>query len=158
MTNDIIKLREPFWGAGKKYGWNKDISDLVAKGILEYDGRDLTTNIKDYVISQMFLDEFFLDIDKAGQEFYDAYPSYIDIDGRKILAKKGDKDALIAKYCKDINYDKEMHNKILLALPIAEKQGSLNMAIRNFIESGLYKDIVGLLDKPNEDVEFRESI
>jgi hypothetical protein len=137
----------------------EDLKILEGAELLEYDGDNSKPMLIDnYVLSQFFIDNFYLDIDKAGKEFYDAYPSYLEIDGRKVLTKKGDRDALMRMYCAGIGNDLEKHQQVLKALKIAEQQGSLNMAIRNFIESELYLDILDLLDKPNRNVEFRESI
>jgi len=135
-----------------------DLKYLESLSYLEYHGRDIENiDFFDYALTESFINQMYLDVDKAGNEFFNAYPSYIEINGNKILAKKGDRDALIEQYCKDINYDIEKHNKILKAIPIAIAQGSLNMAIRNFIESKLYDDLLKLVDS-DTNIEFREMI
>jgi len=133
----------------------EDIDLLEDKGYIEFDGHK---GLKNCIVSKEFIDALYLDIDKAGQEFFDAYPSYLEVNGRQILAKKGDKDLLMQQYCEDISYDAEKHQLILKAMKIAKQKGILNMAIRNFIESKLYDDILSLLDKPEDNVEFREMI
>ena len=37
MATKTVELREPFWGAGKKYRWGRDNLDLVGFGVrLDY--------------------------------------------------------------------------------------------------------------------------
>lgn len=99
----------------------------------------------DLVLTNEFLNKYYVTTKQAGIEFWDKYPNFADISGQSVPLKKGyqegnryiDKDALIDLYLKKINYDLEKHNEITKKLDL--HKDSINVAIRSFILDELWE-------------------
>ena len=137
------------------------LKTLEEKAYIEYWGKDGLYNIHDILVTDNFYNNIYIDEEIAGEEFFKAYPSFISIDGKMIMSKKCDKDLYTEKYCKDIGFDKDRHEKIIKGLGIAKKKGLINMAIRNFIDSKAYDILEELVDQykdSNNDNNFRNQL
>lgn len=136
--------------------FSKDsIQEMIDKKII--DGRfikDLDDlSYGDIFITDEFMNAYYIDSNKAGQELWDAYPNTTIIDGRSVILKKGerigdtywDKDSLIALYSKKIAASKELHESIIKKVKIANQSGLLNFTIRSFIFDSLYESLDDLI-------------
>ena len=142
--------------------FNKTIlQQIEEKGYIEYFGKDGKYNIFDILITDKFYNNIYIDGETAGEEFFTVYPSFISIDGKKIMSKKCDRDLYVEKYCKDIGFNKDKHSKIIKGLLIAKKKGLINMAIRNFMDSKMYDVLIELEEqygKSNNDQTFKKQL
>ena len=105
----------------------KLLEDLVDKDIIK-SYKEITTAVDLDEIKLNIAAEFFIDLHIEGQEFWDAYPKYGEIQGRVFpltnIHKKYDSiEDFLAYYAKSINLDKQLHKKNMEALAKAKEAG-----------------------------------
>lgn len=160
-TPEYLEFMEIILKQLGKDKFSKDsIQEMIDKNII--DGRFIkdinNLSYGDIFITDEFMQAYYVDSGRAGQELWDAYPNTTVIDSRSVILKKGekigdtywDKDALMALYSKRIGADKDLHNSIIEKVKRAKELGVLNFTIRSFIFDSLYEsldDLIGV-NKP----------
>lgn len=119
-----------------------EIHDLVDRGYLISfsEGAD---NADDFDVTDKFREEFFTDDPMlAAEEFWDAYPSFFNINGRQAVTKSNvNKELLLMQYAKEIGYSKALHETVLKAIAWAKENALINFRIGDFV-STYWRDIV----------------
>jgi hypothetical protein len=97
-----------------------------------------------------FLKKYYKDTNQAGKEFFDAYPSFINIGGKMCSIKNFTKAGLFTfedfcrYYSKAIKNSKVSHDRIMEALEFAKENNLINYTILEFIASKKYLEIEGI--------------
>lgn len=120
--------------------WNPNaIQDLVDRGLV-YDYNGYTGGSKDSYPDRMEVSQEFAKLvieppHVLGEDLWDAYPNFLDVDGKKVRAKTCDKDDLIEKYNKIIQGSRKMHSKVMTALEYDKKYNGITMGIEKYVKS-----------------------
>lgn len=117
---------------------HKDIDELLERGLLLRITKDEKHyNLDQFIVTDLFSREFLIDNDDAGEEFWNAYPSWIHMNNKKVSAKSCDKDDLIEKYAKKIKGSVKRHRDIMAVLEkyAEENNGQATMGIDKFVGS-----------------------
>lgn len=116
----------------------EEIDDLVDREYLLRLSKDRKNYQLDYFsTTTKFMSDFLIDEDDAGEEFWNAYPSWIWMNGRKTSAKSCDKDDIIEKYYRKIKGNKKKHQKVMETIEEYSKRndGFATMGIEKFVGS-----------------------
>lgn len=144
---------------GKKItGFNveEELFPLVEKGYLDnIFNKGHSFEVIDLMVTPHFADAIFIDTEQAGQELYDSFPQWINVNGGKQVAKKGGdingvyfgKDQMLELYAKKIGNDRELHSKIIEATERGKEQGLINFTLRSYIYDEMWTSYMDLEDK-----------
>lgn len=94
-------------------------------------------DILDFIVTSKFSEGILVDEFDAGEEFWNAYPSWLFFNNSRKPAKAVDKDELTELYLKAIGHSKKKHNEIMktLAQLTLSNKGYATMTIKNFVGS-----------------------
>lgn len=136
-------------------GFSKQlIGDLVEKGYLEC----TTKNRKDlyvdsYETTALFKNALYsADKSSAADEFWNAFPSFIVIDAKKIPAKSVDKDKFFKAYYDKVGKYPDLHQRVMSALQYAKVNAMISMGLEKWFSSEQWEEIL----KDKERVHKRE--
>lgn len=133
---------------GKKlHGFDieEELRPLVDKGYLVDWGKKF--EVLDLMVNPEFAEKLFVDTFEAGEELWKEYPHFLDINGQKVVAKKGGeingkyygKEELIQLYSTKIGNAKDKHQWIISKLKLAISQKIINFPLRNFIYDEMWE-------------------
>lgn len=115
-----------------------DIDWLLNNGFLLRINKKNETEyeLDEFIITAKFSEEFLVD-ESDGEEFWNAYPSWLFFDNSRKPAKVADKDDLIEEYLRKINHSKKKHLAIMKVLEkyVQDNKGFAAMNIKNFVGS-----------------------
>jgi hypothetical protein len=92
--------------------------------------------------------KWFISLRTEGYEFFAAYPPHTyDNNGRAITIKNiaskfNNVDEFAAYYCKEIKYNRDLHNKNMEVLERCKNLGLVNSGIINWVVSRKWLDLV----------------
>lgn len=128
----------------KNAGFSREeINDLIEKGYITNVKSDKDNYIDSYETTDKFRTEFFTrDESAAAEEFWEMFPPYLSIDGRKIPTKTVDKEKFLAGYSKKIGKYSMLHNKVMEALDHALNNGMISMGIEKWYLSEQWNEVL----------------
>ena len=151
-------------GAHKEYfdqwfenGGNKQLRNLFEslkeKGIIH---KNYNTNIWDpnqIEFNKTFIKSWAKNSLEMGQELFEAYPSFINIQGRYAPLKDVSKrfsslDEFFFFYSTQINHNPEKHKNVMEILDWAKENGFITFGILSFVVSNQWKSLQELRDNP----------
>lgn len=129
------------------------LADLEKKGLIIDTNPSNHSKYADfYEVTDKFIDAFYKVSTTDGEEFWNAYPPYITIDGKKIPSKATNKEELVRWYHKHIGslYD---HSKVMAALEYAKNNKLVAMRIDKWLQSEAFVDLWEMMKaEPAEDL------
>lgn len=133
-----------------------DIDWLLNNGfLLRIDKRKETNyELDEFIVTAKFTEEFLVDEYDAGEELWNTYPSWMNFDGSRKSAKSVDKDELIEKYLKKINFSKKKHSAIIEVIKkyAEDNNGYATMGIQKFVSSEQWVELSKLQDSDKGDL------
>lgn len=124
-------------------GWSEEeIEDLTNKGFLENHNRNGESYVDNYYVTDQFL-ELLLNVnpEQRCEEFWDAYPSFLQMDGKRIPTKGTGKEAFVRSYTMKHGRFIDKHKRIMAALDYGKRTGMITMGIQKFVESEQWDEI-----------------
>lgn len=129
------------------------LEDLENKGYIINTNPNTRTKYADfYEVTDKFIKAFYKVSTTDGEEFWNAYPPFISIDGKKIPSKATNKEELVRWYHKHIGalYD---HSRVMAALQYAKDNKLISMRIDNWLQSEAFVDMWEMMKaEPIEDL------
>lgn len=117
------------------------LQDLVEKGMVVDTNPDSSNLFADYFeVTDKFVNAFYEASPKDGEEFWNAYPPFMTIDGKKIPTKACNKEELIQWYHKNVGA-KHPHKKVMQALEYAKDNKLISMRIDKWLYSESFIDL-----------------
>lgn len=143
-TANIIKISEEIGKIGdcliplgnEKY--ISEIDDLIKRDYLTHDkhNKSLQYHIDNLIVTEKFLRGFIDPTQDLAQEFWDAYPKNLMINGATVPATACDYDEFAAKYLKAIKNSPKLHKEIIAKLKsVLETYPYAQMNIMNYVGS-----------------------
>jgi hypothetical protein len=136
----------------------KDLDDLVEKGLVIDTNPTGPNKYADfYEVTDKFVQAFYDASTRDGEEFWEAYPPFINIDGKKIPSKAVNKEELVRWYHKHIGSIHD-HKKVMAALKYAKDNRLISMRIDKWLQSEAFVDLWTIMkessqhDLPNEHI------
>jgi hypothetical protein len=77
----------------------------------------------------------------TANEFWEAYPNFIYINGRRTSLKAIDKDSFLFLYADFVHKDPKLHARILKALRYQKGSGEVNMRIDKWFKAKLWESV-----------------
>lgn len=115
------------------------VNDLVRKGLIDNIAYSSSMRyIADcYEVTNKFLDSYLLSVEDPAKDFWDAYPDFMWIEGKRIPIKTADyDDEFVPKYNKSVNFRKKIHQRAMKALEYEKNSTtSVSMGIMKWIGS-----------------------
>ncbi len=128
------RLLEKYCVEGKGFR-EADVVDLRKRGlVIDYNEKGEYLSDK-FFVSNEFTEGFFGDGMKNAQEFYDAYPNFLQIDFSRVTTKGFDPDLFLKQYAIKYGHDDVYHRRIMDALQIAITQGMVNLGLKKWVDS-----------------------
>lgn len=106
-----------------------------------------TLNFKNIPFNKNFLKMYVRESNEIGKEFFDAYPSFININGKLVSIKNFTKAGLYSfeefcvYYAKQIKSANVTHERIMEAVEFAKEQNIIHYSILEFIASKKWEEI-----------------
>lgn len=117
------------------------LQDLVDKGMVIDTNPDSSNLFADYFeVTDKFVKAFYEASPEDGEEFWNAYPPFMTIDGKKIPTKACNKEELIQWYHKNVGA-KHPHKKVMQALEYAKDNKLISMRIDKWLYSESFIDL-----------------
>lgn len=128
---------------------------LKKKGIIHKDYNPDTYNPDDIEFNKNFIKGWIKGSGKLGKELFDAYPPYLNINGKSYplrnISKKFDSlDEFFFSYSSRIGHNPEKHKEIMEILDWAKSHGKINFGLLEFVVSEKWNDLQYLKDHPQE--------
>lgn len=121
--------------------------------IIPKEGESL--NVHNIPFNKNFLKKYIRESNELGKEFFEEYPSFIDIKGKLVSIKNFTKANLFSfedfclYYSKSIKNCPITHNRVMDAVKFGKEHGLINYSIIEFIASKKYLEIEYLRDTDN---------
>lgn len=157
----IYRFHNP---ASPKGRWVKkeDMDDLLERGYVRW----LNPSERNYMPTELEVTEKFTkdlyskDPLLAGEDYWNTYPAMLTINGKKYparnLGKTTNKSQFLEHYAKTYGYDLQTHEKIMVGLRYAKKQGEIRMNILSYLNSEQY--LVDYERQNEETARFLENV
>ena len=128
---------------------------LKEKGIILKDYNPDTYDPNDIQFNKNFLKSWLKNSGWMGQELFEAYPAWGNINGKLIPLKNVAKkvstlDEFFFMYSSSIKHNSETHKKVLEILEWAKENGKITSGILDFVISQQWKDLIELRKNPQE--------
>lgn len=129
------------------------LNDLIEKGYVIDTNPDPNNVFADHFqVTDKFVDAFYQASPEDGEEFWNAYPPFMTIDGKKIPTKACNKEELIAWYHKNTGA-KHNHRKVMDALAYARDNKLISMRIDKWLHSEAFVDIWDIMrTRPSQEL------
>lgn len=111
----------------------KDIQDLVKRGYIRNTNENKQFVADAFVTTEKFSKKFLAEKFEFAAEFFEAYPSFGDIQGKPISLKSVSPDVLYELYNNITGKQKATHDKIMSALKKGIRVGLVNMKIDKWL-------------------------
>jgi hypothetical protein len=132
----------------------KEIKNCVSKGYIEDLNFSEEKSLNNYYLTNSFTiksNGLEIDRDNIYNDLISAYPPYMDINGKPAaLTVVKDRDLLLEKYLKEIDYNIETHNKIISIIKRASQLKLISYSLNNFVESKMWIALETQLPNYNE--------
>ena len=134
----------------------KDLfNSLKEKGIIHKDYNPTQYTPDDIEFNKNFLKSWLKNSGKMGKELFDAYPPFLNINGKMVplrtFAKKFNcPDELFFHYSSQIKHNPQTHADVMDILNWAKEHNQINFGITEFICSHKWEDLKYLKDHPQE--------
>jgi hypothetical protein len=149
-------------------GWpQSDVTSLEDRGyILNFNSNRGESSKDNYFhVTERFTDLLYtgdnatlIDEDVAFDELFNAYPTYIIINGRKVSARSCNLFEMRKRYGEAIKGSNNVHKDILLCLEYAKTRDLLNMGLEKFIMSEQWRTIAEDMDTGSDSTGFQQDI
>lgn len=106
-----------------------------------------TLNFKNIPLNKNFIKMYIRESNEIGKEFFDAYPPFININGKLCSIKNFTKanlysfDEFCLFYAKQLKSTAATHQRVMEALEFAKEQNLINYTILEFISSKKWEEI-----------------
>lgn len=129
----------------------EDLDDLEQKGLIINTNPAGDNHFADfYEITEKFVSAFYAASKADGEEFWDKYPPFITIQGKKVPAKGVNKEELVRWYHQNIGSIHE-HSRVVAALEYAVHNKLISMRIDKWLQAETFVDIWKMMDdEPDE--------
>ena len=130
---------------------NGEVEDLVGRGMLidmNKDNGPIYADLLSLTDSAQTL--LFKNIEQCGNEMWDAYPSFIMVNGAQVPAKTCDKDDIMDLYGDIIAYNPIYHRRVLELIAYAKNNGLISMGIEKWVKSRQWEAIESLISGDQE--------
>lgn len=112
-------------------------------------------NVKSLEFTDRFLKKYFKMSCEAGEELFEAYPSFLVLPNGAMLPAKNITSKVVYKslddfffaYCKKIKFDPEMHDKVMKSLEYAKTNNLLQSGISEFVISEKWREYIKLMEE-----------
>jgi hypothetical protein len=149
------KLR--YTTAGNIYKWHEEstgwtegeIKDLIAKDFAICTSKE-NISIDSLILTSKFSEIMFIEANFAFQEFFDTYPSTVNINGETAFLKGVDLNMLSLLYSKHVNNSATVHKDIMEALRYGIDRGIIKTRIDKFLSSKMWKTIADMMHNDQE--------
>ena len=133
-------------------------NSLKDKGIIHKNYNPATYNPDDIEFNKTFIKSWIKNSGELGQELFDKYPSYIQINGklaplRSISKQFHSLDEFFFHYSVQIGHSIEKHKEVMEILEWAKQNHKINSGILDFVSSRKWNDLKELKEKGIEGIE-----
>jgi hypothetical protein len=117
------------------------VLSLVQRNLIEQviPSNKNTFQLDYFEVTDKLAKELFFEVDKHIDELYEAYPSFILIDGKQAFLTAADRNLMSILYAKNIKRDINLHNQVIAKLKA--NYDNINMKIENFIKAKLWEKL-----------------
>ncbi|NBP00891.1 MAG: hypothetical protein EBU90_12300 [Proteobacteria bacterium] len=117
------------------------VLSLAERGLIEQviPSTKNTFQLDYFEVTEKLAKEFFFEIDKHIDELYEAYPTFILIDGKQAFLTSADRNLMSILYAKNIKRNIDTHNEVIAK--IKANYDNINMKIENFIKSKMWEKL-----------------
>jgi hypothetical protein len=120
----------------------KEVQTCIDKGYIEDFNFGDTKSLNNYHLTNLFsmkIQAKDIDREQIYEDLISSYPPYTEINGKQAaLTVVKDRDLLLEKYLREIDYNIETHNKIINIIKQASKLKLISYSLYNFIESKMW--------------------
>lgn len=92
-----------------------------------------------FIISDTLINDLFMDTDFPAEQFWEAYPSHMYIQDKRVPIRGVPKDTFLSRYMSKIRRNPNIHRKVMKALEREKAEGGVNMRIDNWFFSESWK-------------------
>ena len=140
-------------------GGNKKLREifesLKEKGIILKDYNPNTYDPNDIRFNKLFLKSWLKNSGEIGQELFDAYPNWINVNGKlvplkNIASKVNTLDEFFFMYSSAIKHNPETHKKVMKILQWAKENDKITSSLLNFVISKQWEALEDLRNNPQE--------
>lgn len=133
-----------------KMDYKHELTDLVERGYILNQNPVANEFILDYFkITPKFTKDFLVDVLEAPQEAWNAYPKFVLIGEKEVLAKTTDFDEFVKKYLKAINYTIKEHKIAMEDIAMIKKNSKYApTGIEKWVGGRLWKERQGESSRP----------
>jgi hypothetical protein len=123
-----------------------ELNDLEERGYMINDNPNLASSLADcYTVTDKFIKELYnTDVNTAYEEFFEAYPVQIYVDGRRLPGRNATLKTR-TYYKKKIATKRALHKKVMECLEYAKRNNLVTMGMEKWIETEQYRSILELM-------------
>lgn len=114
--------------------------DLIERGFLVHNP-EKGKGVSAYDVTEKFDKLFLKDRHEAADEFWKAYPGFVNINGRDVPLTNMDKYQFALKYAERIGYSVDEHKEVMLDLQFGVSKGLVKQNIDKFISAEMWNKI-----------------
>lgn len=128
-------------------------NDLIDKGYIVCISSNRKESYVDSYETTLKYEESMYNADPelAAEEFWEEFPPYIVIDGKKIPAKSVDREKFSTAYHKKIGKYKTVHEEVMKALQYAKSRNAITMGIEKWFLSEQWNEVTKLKQLESHD-------
>ncbi len=124
-----------------------EVEDLVRRGLIAPSQDPTENGLDSYSMPEDVKPRFIIVNTDPGVDFWEAYPPFMWIDGRKVPLKGTSRDDFEDKYNKRINGNLVRHRRIMRALNYAKAHNQVNIGIEKWFGGEMWVEILKEMDR-----------
>lgn len=132
----------------------KQVEDLVKRGYLINNNEPNQYYHDQITITPWARNIMLSDVALFAEEFWEAYPLFIWVDGKKFAARNMDRDEFIGKYMNRIGSSEKKHKEVMEVLHYAVSNNLINVGIKKFVGSEMWNSFKEEMTKDTTHEQF----
>jgi len=118
-----------------------EILDLVRRGYMVNENVSNQYFADSFHITEKFTSEVFEFARDAAAEFWEAYPAFIFVQGKRFSTKNVNKEDFYDDYTKKVGHSLRLHKKVMAALKYGIEVSAINMGIGKWFDSQQWTEL-----------------
>jgi len=118
-----------------------EVQDLIQRGFLISSPSDKETGVDSFTMSDENKAIFVIINTDPGVQFWEAYPPFMWLNGRKVPLKATSREDFESRYNKKVNKNLVRHRRIMRALTYAKSHNQVNMGIEKWFGAEMWVEI-----------------
>ncbi len=133
---EIKKFKEAFPKLDGSMIGEEYKKDLIDRGFIKQIGED--SKPSDFELTEKFTHLFMKNHFFSADQVWEAYPSYVSINGKNIPLTTMDKYQFANLYAERIKYSIEEHKEVLLDIKYGRDKDLISMSIEKFVQAEMW--------------------